>query len=101
MVVGDQEDYLAVLLTLQTKIDSASNTPGKELTEEAKKWFRNARLVGIISNSIWTPKLVNELLLSLATKLADERDVNEMLKPDESFEIKKSCSFLTARYSNL
>ena len=43
MVVGGGQDYLAVLLTLQTKRDEKSGKRTKELTENAKRWFRFAR----------------------------------------------------------
>ncbi len=44
MVVGEQEDYLAVLLTLQTEPDPEDpEKPGDTLTEEAQRWFRHAR----------------------------------------------------------
>ena len=43
MVVGEGQDYLAVLLTLQTKRDEKSGKRTKELTENAKRWFRFAR----------------------------------------------------------
>jgi len=36
--VGEQEDHLAALMTLQTKDDG-----GEVLTEEAQRWFRHAR----------------------------------------------------------
>jgi len=43
MVVGEGQDYLAVLLTLQTKRCEKSGKRTKELTENAKRWFRFAR----------------------------------------------------------
>merc|ERR1712045_837483 len=43
MVVGDGQDYLAVLLTLQTKKCEKSGKMKTELTENAKRWFRFAR----------------------------------------------------------
>ncbi len=44
VVVGEQEDYLAVLLTLRTEPDEFEpEKPGTTLTEEARRWFRNAR----------------------------------------------------------
>jgi len=43
MVVGDGQDYLAVLLTLQTTRDEKSGKMTTELTENAKRWFRFAR----------------------------------------------------------
>jgi len=39
LVVGEQEDHVAVLMTLKTRDDA-----GEELTEEAQRWFRHARL---------------------------------------------------------
>ena len=46
MLVGDQEQYLAVLLVLDTLLDQATQMPGKELTEDAQRWFRHARSGG-------------------------------------------------------
>ena len=43
MVVGDGQDYLAVLLTLQTKKCEKTGKMKTELTENAKRWFRFAR----------------------------------------------------------
>ena len=43
MVVGSEQEYLAVLLTLQTKRDDATGKMTNELTDHAKKWFRFAR----------------------------------------------------------
>ena len=43
MVVGESQDYLAVLLTLKTKRDEKSGKMTTKLTENAKKWFRFAR----------------------------------------------------------
>merc|ERR1719415_501628 len=43
MVVGTNEDYLAVLLTLQTKRDENTGKMSNEMTEDAKRWFRFAR----------------------------------------------------------
>ena len=37
VVVGDGEESLSVLLTLQTQAD------GTTLTEDAQRWFRHAR----------------------------------------------------------
>ena len=43
MVVGSEQEYLAVLLTLQTKRNDATGKMTNELTDHAKKWFRFAR----------------------------------------------------------
>lgn len=43
VLVGNGENHLAALLTLQTKIDEVSQTPTKELSEEAKRWCRHAK----------------------------------------------------------
>lgn len=44
VVVGEEEDYLAVLLTLQTEPDEFDpEKPGTTLTEESRRWFRHAR----------------------------------------------------------
>lgn len=44
VLVGEQEDFLAVLLTLQTDPDEFDpERPGTTLTEEAQRWFRHAR----------------------------------------------------------
>ena len=43
MVIGDGQEYLAVLLTLQTKRCEKSGKMTTELTENAKRWFRFAR----------------------------------------------------------
>merc|ERR1719412_1646331 len=43
MVVGDGQGYLSVLLTLHTNIDEKTKQPGKVLTDEAKRWFKNTR----------------------------------------------------------
>lgn len=53
MVVGEGQDYLAVLLTLQTKRCEKSGKRTKELTENAKRWFRFARWVWWIKK-LWT-----------------------------------------------
>ena len=45
MVVGDGQDYLAVLLTLQTKRHERTGKVSTEMTENAKRYFRLARLV--------------------------------------------------------
>ena len=56
MVVGDDEDYLAVLLTLQTKRDETTGKMSNEMTEDAKRWFRFAR---------YEVKTVNDVLAHL------------------------------------
>ena len=56
MVVGDDEDYLAVLLTLQTKRDENTGKMSNEMTEDAKRWFRFAR---------YEVKTVNDVLAHL------------------------------------
>jgi long-subunit acyl-CoA synthetase (AMP-forming) len=44
MVIGDGQDYLAVLLTLNTKKNEEKNGKNNnELTDNAQKWFRFAR----------------------------------------------------------
>lgn len=43
MVIGDRQDYLAALLTIDTITDEKSGLPSNILTDEAQKWFRNAR----------------------------------------------------------
>ena len=43
MVVGDGQDYLAALLTLNTKKNEATGKMTSELTDGAKRWFRFAR----------------------------------------------------------
>ena len=43
MVVGDGQDYLAVLLTLKTQTSERTGQPGPVLTEEIQRWFRYAR----------------------------------------------------------
>ena len=39
MVVGSEQEYLAVLLTLQTKRDDATGKMTNELTDHAKNGF--------------------------------------------------------------
>lgn len=46
VVVGDQEEEIAVLLTLQTKNDPTTLVKTDNLTEEAMRWFRHARYDG-------------------------------------------------------
>ena len=43
MVIGEGQTYLAVLLTLHTNIDEKTKQPGKVLTDEAQRWFKNTR----------------------------------------------------------
>lgn len=43
MVIGENQSYLAVLLTLHTNIDEKTKQPGKVLTDEAQRWFKNTR----------------------------------------------------------
>ena len=43
MLVGDDEGYLAVLLTLDTELDEVTKLPSTRLTQEAQKWFRHSR----------------------------------------------------------
>ncbi len=41
VVVGEQEDHLAVLLTLRTQKDEFTGLPGQTLAPEARRWFRH------------------------------------------------------------
>ena len=43
LVVGDGQEYLAVLLTLATKRDEKSGKISSELTDSAQRWFRHSR----------------------------------------------------------
>ena len=43
MVIGEGQSYLAVLLTLHTNIDEKSKQPGKVLSDDAQRWFKNTR----------------------------------------------------------
>lgn len=43
MIVGDGQDYLAALLTLNTKKDDKTGKPSNALTEDTIRWFRNTR----------------------------------------------------------
>ena len=58
MVVGTNQDYLAVLLTIQTKRDETTGKMTSELTDHAKRWFRFARYdvqtvrYGMVSNKM-------------------------------------------------
>ena len=42
VIVGDGEDYVSVLLTVQTMVedDAASTVQSPRLTEEAARWFK-------------------------------------------------------------
>ena len=43
MLVGQEEDYVAALMTLHTDKDEEKEGPGQTLTEDAQRWFRHAR----------------------------------------------------------
>jgi hypothetical protein len=43
MVIGEGQSYLAVLLTLHTNIDEKTKLPGKVLSDDAQRWFKNTR----------------------------------------------------------
>lgn len=43
MVVGNDQDYLAVLLTLDTMVDDKTGRTTSILTEDTQRWFRHAR----------------------------------------------------------
>ena len=49
IVIGEGQGYLAVLLTLHTNLDEKTKQPGRVLSDDAQRWFKNTRYVNIIS----------------------------------------------------
>ena len=43
MIVGEGQEYLAALLTLNTMMDDRTGQPTNVLTEDSQRWFRHAR----------------------------------------------------------
>ena len=53
MVLGERQDYLTALLTIDTKLEEKSGLPTNILTDESQKWFRNSRFdIRIVSDVI-------------------------------------------------
>jgi hypothetical protein len=43
IVVGEGQEFLATLLTLDTDVDEKTKLPGNVLTEDVRRWFRQSR----------------------------------------------------------
>merc|ERR1712226_395623 len=43
IVIGESQGYLAVLLTLHTNLDEKTKQPGRVLSDDAQRWFKNTR----------------------------------------------------------
>ena len=67
MVVGDNQNYLAALLTLHTNINEKTNQPGNVLTDDAQRWFMSTRYENAVKllQLLWSSHEINQTEIHL------------------------------------